>query len=193
MLVLGDRDAPRSDIVALLVLLNETFHGFIDHNQNMPNNTGLTQTAELRTFVDNGGPNFLDEYVPGLVDFMPPANLLHYVVVISVLMNLMPGWNRLRLYVIDDRRIKIEDKMYNLFGTRSTLEEIHKQLAEHKITEDERMHLNDLIDQAEQLHVRCRKYAPSIVTPMGQENVYRYHEGLIAQLLKTLRDLRERT
>ena len=192
-LVLSDRSASRSDIVALLVVLNETFHGFLDHNKNMPNHTGLEQTDELKTFVDNGGPNFLDEYVPGLVDFMPPANLLHYLVVISVLMNLMTVWNRLRLYVLDDKRIKIEDQMYTLFGTRSTLAEIHKHIGQHQLTESEKTQLDDFILRADQLHQRCRKYAPSIVTPLGQENIYRYHEGLIAQLLKTLRDLRGRT
>jgi hypothetical protein len=82
--------------------------------------------------------------------------------------------------------------MYHLFGTKLTLEEIHKQLGRNEITENDRDLLNELIDRSEQLRQRCKKYTTSIVTPLGQENVYRYHEGLISQQLKTLRDLRER-
>jgi hypothetical protein len=107
-------------------------------------------------------------------------------------MNLLTGWNRLRLYLIDSRRVEIENMMYHLFGTKLTLEEIHKQLGRNEITEDDRDFLNELIDRSEQLRQRCKKYTTSIVTPLGQENVYRYHEGLISQQLKTLRDLRER-
>ena len=191
-LVLGDRDASRSDVVALLVLLNESYHGFLGHNKNTPNHTGLSVAEDLHTFIDNGGPSLLDEYAPGLVNLMPPANLLHYVVIISVLMNLLTGWNRLRLYLIDSRRVEIENMMYHLFGTKLTLEEIHKQLGRNEITEDDRNFLDELIDRSEQLRQRCRKYTTSIVTPLGQENIYRYHEGLISQQLKTLRDLRER-
>lgn len=192
-LVLGDRDAPRSDVVGLLVLLNETYNGFIPHNRDTRNNTGLAQAKELRTFIDNDGPNVLDEYAPGLLDFMPPANLLHYVVVISVLMNLMTGWHRLRLYVVDSHRTEIENLMYKLFGTELTFEEIHElEVGRYKLTEEDRKLLDELISRSERLRQRCRKYAPSIVTPLGQENIYRYHEGLITQQLKILRDLRER-
>jgi len=192
-LVLGDKDASRSEVVALLVLLDQTFHGFIAHNKNTPNETGLTQSKDLLTFIDNGGPSLLDSYAPGLMDFMPPANLLHYVVVISVLMNLLTGWHRLRLYFLDSRRIEIEHLMYNLFGTKLTLAEIDKlELDPDKISENDKSLLNDLIDRSDRLRQRCRKYAPSIVTPLGQENVYRYHEGLITDQLKILRDLGER-
>lgn len=123
-LVLSDQDASRSAVVALLVLLNMTFHGFIAHNKSTPNETGLVRSDDLLTFIDNGGPSLLDDYAPGLVDFMPPANLLHYVVVISVLMNLLTGWHRLRLYLLDSRRLEIEDLMHDIFGTKLTLSEI---------------------------------------------------------------------
>lgn len=192
-LVLGNGNDSRSDVVALLVLLNKTFHGFVGYNLNTPNYSGLVQAKELVTFLDNGGPNFLDEYVPGLVNFMPPANLLHYVVVISLLMNLLTGWNKLRLYRVDSKRIDIEDQIHDLFDTELTLEEFHKiELEENFNTEVDRKTLADLIIQSEKLRQRCRKYAVSFVTPLGQENVYRYHEGLITQQLKVLRDTRER-
>ncbi len=192
-LVLGDRNASRSDVVALLVLLDQTFHGFIVHNKNAPNDTRLTRSKDLLTFIDNGGPSLLDSYAPGLMDFMPPANLLHYVVVVSVLMNLMTGWHRLRLYFLDSRRMEIEDLMFDLFGTKLTLAEIDKlKLDADKVSDADKKRLSELIDRSDQLRKRCRKYAPSFVTPLGQENVYRYHEGLITDQLTILRDMGER-
>ncbi|HIL79073.1 MAG: TAXI family TRAP transporter solute-binding subunit [Methyloprofundus sp.] len=189
-LVLGNGSASRSDVVALLILLNETFHGFIDYNRSTPNDTGLAKSKDLLTFIDNGGPNLLDEYAPGLVNLMPPANLFHYVVVISLLMNLLSGWNRWRLYRVDSNRIKIENQIRELFGNKLTLEEI--KLDQHINVEVEKSLLNELIIQSEQLLQRCRKYTVSTVTPLGDENIYRYHEGLIKKQLVILRDLCER-
>lgn len=187
-LVLGDGSASRSDVVALLVLLNETFHGFIDYNRGTPNDTGLAKSRDLLTFIDNGGPNFLDEYAPGLVNLMPPANLFHYVVVISLLMNLLSGWNRWRLYRVDSNRIKIENQIRDLFGSKLTLEEI--KLDQHMNIEVDKNLLNELIIQSEQLLQRCRKHTVSMVTPLGDENIYRYHEGLIKTIRNSSRPMR---
>lgn len=189
-LVLGDGSASRPDVVALLVLLNETFHGFIDYNRNTPNDTGLAKSKDLLTFIDNGGPNFLDEYAPGLVNFMPLANLFHYVVVISLLMNLLSGWNRWRLYRVDSSRMKIENQIRDLFGSKLTLEEI--KLDQNMDIEVDKNLLNELMIQLEQLLQRCRKHTVSMVTPLGDEHIYRYHEGLIKQQLEILRGLCER-
>ena len=55
-LVLGDRRAPRSDVVSLLALLDQTLHGFIQYNRNTPNNSGLPMAKDLRLFIENDGP-----------------------------------------------------------------------------------------------------------------------------------------
>ncbi len=186
-LIIGDTSASRSDVVSVLVLLNETFHGFIDYNRNTPNHTGLPKSKDYVAFIDNNGPNFLDEYAPGLVKYMPPANLLHYVVFISIVMNLLTGWNKWRLYRVDSNRIEIENQIRNMFGNKLTLEEIKQDHNLH-LTVDRNL-LEELIFQLEQLLERCRRYTVSIVTPLGNENIYRYHESLIKQQLEILRDL----
>lgn len=188
-LVLGNRTATRSDSVALLVLLDDNFHQFIDYNKRTLHETELPVAQDLRTFVKNGGPNFLDEYLPGLVNFMPPANLLHYIVVVSLLMNMTSGWNRLRLFLVDYSREKIDNKVQQLFGTKLTLDNFNNsEMADHnRLTESDIEQLNELINESENLLNRCNKYAGSFVTPLGHENVYRYHEGLIKEQLEMLK------
>jgi hypothetical protein len=41
-----------------------------------------------------------------------------------------------------------------------------------------------IVNQNNSPSQRCKKYTPSIVTPLDEEGDYRYHEGLIAQQLK---------
>lgn len=192
-LILGNRQASRSDIVALLVLLNQTFHQFIDYNRNTPNHTGLMQTQQLKNFLDNNGPNLLDEYAPGLLNFMPPANILHYLFVVSVLLNLLTGWNKLRLYLLDSRRSKLEEQLFELFGRQITFEEIKNlDIDKGDISESFKQHLDESIANCVKLREQCRKYVPSFVTPLGQEIIYRFHETLISDQLNALQKLRQR-
>lgn len=192
-LILGNRQAARSDIVALLVLLNRTFHQFVDYNRSTPNHTGLKQTPQLTRFLDNNGPSLLDEYAPRLADYMPPANLLHYLFVVSVLLNLFAGWSKLRLYLLDSRRAKLEEQLFELFGKQLTFEEIKNlDIGKNGVSDGFKQHLDESIACCLTLRKQCRQYVPSFITPLGQENIYRFHEGLISEQLNALQKLRQR-
>lgn len=192
-LVLGDRRAPRSDVVSLLALLDQTLHGFIQYNRNTPNNSGLPMAKDLRLFIENDGPSLLDEYAPVLVNFIPPANIVHLIMAISILFNVMGGWNRYRLWRVDSARVEIENLSASIFGARLTVDELAELKPVRRTFPRERVRrLEKLIADYETLARRCRRYSLSILVPMGRENVYRSHEQLINLRLSALRGLRRR-
>ena len=192
-LVLSDRTASRSEIAALLTLLTHTFHDLLAHNRDTPNHTGLPVAPGLRRFIANGGPGVLDRYAPWLVDFMPLANIFHFVVVISLLFNAMAVMNRFRLWRLDAAKVRVEDEAYALFGAGMTMNEIARlQPRKGHFTQEERKRLDGLIGMCEALRQRCRRHSLSILVPMGQELIYRYQETLIHDRLTLFRDLRKR-
>jgi hypothetical protein len=193
LLMLSNGKASRSEAVALLVLLNTVFKGLIEVNRTIPNATGLPEADELRLFVANGGPTLLDEYAPRLVDWLPPANLLHFVVVISLLANAMTLWHRFRLWRIDSARCQLEEQILDLFGHRYTLAEIALlEVAPGDFKPPERALLNGLIHETQRLRERIRRQAASLIVPMGAELYYRYQESLLYTQLQALRQFRER-
>ena len=193
LLLLADARVARSQTVAMLVLLDTAFKGFIEVNRNTPNRTGLREVADLKPFLANGGPSVLDEYAPRLMDFMPPANLLHFVVVISLLFNGLAFWHRFRLWRIDVNRLQVEDLAFDLFGHHYTVKEI-AQLTPRpgEFREVEQALLNELIRQTQALRQQVRRYSVSFVVPMGAEIYYRHQETLIDEQLQALRQFRAR-
>lgn len=189
-LLVTNKGAPRADIVVLLNLLNRAYPDFIDYNRSQMQSTELPKARDLRDFLENGGPNVLDEYAPSLVSVMPPANMFHYVLVISLLMNGLGIWNRIRLWQIDKTRASLEQRIIQCFGENLSLAEI-KDLSSKasKIDDGNRDQINDLVDRYQQLLLRCKSYTSSMVTPMGMENVYRYHENLISEQLTALKKM----
>lgn len=192
-LILTNEDASRSEIAALLVLLHSGFKGFIEYNRSTPNATGLEESPELEAFIQNNGPSLLDQYAPRLVDFMPPANILHYVVVVSLLFNATIVWHNFRLWRIDARHLKLEERALRLFGEQLTIGEIERLEPEPgQFSAEDIALLDDIIQQAQELRRWARKLSLSLVAPMGSEMLYRNQENLIYQQLLVLRRFRER-
>jgi len=193
LLMLGNREASRSETVAMLVLLDAVFKGFIEVNQNTPNDTGLQEAPDLKPFLKNGGPNLLDEYAPWLVSLMPPANILHYVVLVSLLFNAAAVWHRFRLWRIDAQWLKIKEQTFDLFGHYYTIEEIGQiqpKPGEFNARQTERLH--KLIRDLQLLRPRIRQLSVSLIVPMGAEYYYRQQERMVDDALRVLRQLRAR-
>jgi TRAP-type uncharacterized transport system substrate-binding protein len=193
LLMLTNRGVSRSHKIEMLSLMDAAFKGFIDLNRNTENHTGLPEVADLKAFVRNGGPSVFEEYAPRLLDYMPPANLLHYVVLVSLLFNGMTLWHRFRLWRIDHQRIQLEDKVLALFDRNYTVMEI--ALLTPKAGDfgaERRRTLDDLIDASVALRQRIRRYSVAMIVPMGAEMYYRNQESLVDSQLQALRRFRDR-
>ncbi len=192
-LILTNHAASRSEIAALLVLLNATFKGFIDYNRITPNETGLQEARTLAGFIQNNGPSLFDQYAPRLVDFMPPANILHYLVVVSLLFNATIVWNNFRLWRVDARRRKLQKLALGLFGDQHTIAEIERlEPKPGEFSAEDKTLLDELIEQAQELRQWVHKLSLSIVAPMGSEMLYRSQEKMIDQKLTVLHRFRDR-
>jgi TRAP-type uncharacterized transport system substrate-binding protein len=71
-LVLGNGCAGRVATTDLLSLLAAEYPDFLRHQRDTENTTGLPVAPAAADFVTNGGPQLADEYLPWLVDVMPP-------------------------------------------------------------------------------------------------------------------------
>jgi TRAP-type uncharacterized transport system substrate-binding protein len=192
--VLGNRCASRSATIDMLNVLTRRFPDFIRHNKETPNTTGLEPSATARGFFERGGPELADEYVPWLVDVMPPANWAYVVMGVSLLFNAMGAGHRFRLWRIDDARVKLEAELSPLFGQNVTLGDISRTAPSGKLTGKEaKATLESLIAELEKLAARSRRQSLSMLVPMGQEMGYRYQEEIIYQTLSVLRDFVRRS
>jgi TRAP-type uncharacterized transport system substrate-binding protein len=187
--VLGNHCASRSATIDMLNVLTRRFPDFVRHNKETPNTTGLELSTTAKGFVDHGGPEAADEYVPWLVDVMPPANWAYVVMGVSLLFNAMGAGHRFRLWRIDDARVKLEAELSPLFGAHVTLGDIARMQPQGKLTPAEvKEAVGHLIQELEQLAARSRRQSLSMLVPMGQEMAYRYQEEIIYQTLAVLRD-----
>jgi hypothetical protein len=178
----------------MLNVLTRRFPDFIRHNKETPNTTGLEPSVTARGFFDRGGPELADEYVPWLVDVMPPANWAYVVMGVSLLFNAMGAGHRFRLWRIDDARVKLESELSPLFGANVTLGDISRTAPKGKLAAEEtKATLAALIADLEKLAARSRRQSLSMLVPMGQEMGYRYQEEIIYQTLSVLRDFVRRS
>jgi TRAP-type uncharacterized transport system substrate-binding protein len=192
-LVVSNGCAGRAATIDLLELLSERFPDFVRHNRETPNTTGIELANAAKSFLERGGPELADQYVPWLVDVMPPANWAYVVMAVSVLFNAMGAGHRFRLWRIDDARVKLEGELSSLFGAGATLGDIQRATISGKLAEPSlRDRMDDLIRRFEQLGGRSRRQSLSMLVPMGQEMAYRYQEGVIYETLAVLRAFRER-
>ncbi|HSO34550.1 MAG TPA: hypothetical protein VLT33_18580, partial [Labilithrix sp.] len=191
--VLGNRCASRSATVDLLDVLTRRFPDLVRFNKDTPNTTGLEPSVTARGFYEHGGPELADEFVPWLVDVMPPANWAYVVMGVSILFNAMGAGHRFRLWRIDDARVKIEGELAHLFGHGVTLGDISRTAPEGKLRGPAvRPRVESLITDLEALAARSRRQSLSALVPMGQEMAYRYQEEIIYQTMAVLRDFLRR-
>jgi hypothetical protein len=192
-LVLGNRCAGRSATIDLMSVLAQRFPDFVRHNKESANTTGLPLALAARGFFEHEGPELADEYVPWLVDVMPPTNWAYVVMAVSVLFNVMGLGHRFRLWRIDAARVTLETELATLFGSTTTLGDIARAKPEDEAdARTQAPRVEEIVHELEALAARSRRYSLSVLVPMGQEMAYRYQEGVIYETLSVLRDFLRR-
>jgi hypothetical protein len=192
-LVLGNGCASRVATTDLLELLAAEYPDFVRHARDTENTTGLPLAPASADFVANGGPQLADEYVPWLVDVMPPANWAYVVMGVSLLFNAMGFGHRFRLWRIDAARVRLEGEIAAVFPPQTTLGDIQRTTPDAALAKPDTLAAIDaIVHELEQLAARSRRYSLSVLVPMGQEMAYRYQEGVIYETLAVLRDFRRR-
>jgi TRAP-type uncharacterized transport system substrate-binding protein len=188
-LLVGNGCAGRVATVDMLTLVSSEHPEFLRHNRDTPNTTGLPLAAAAADYYTNGGPQLVDEFVPWLVDVMPPANWAYVVMAVSLLFNAMGAGHRFRLWRIDAARVKLEGELGHFFPPSTTLGDIQRTGPEKaKPTPEMLEGLDQLIRGLEELAARSRRYSLSMLVPMGQEMAYRYQEGVIYETIAVLRE-----
>lgn len=191
-LLLSNGCAGHSDIIALMTLLARVYPGFIDQNRSMTVPAGLTLSESARGFYENDGAALTDEYVPWLVDIMPPSNWVYTVMAVSLFFNLAGFLNNQRLALIDLNRVALENDIAILFGDSVSNDEIRHfdtTKAGRRIDVQE---LDRLIDAYKRHLNKARRQSLSVFSPMGEEMGYRDQEIIMTATLDALRELRER-
>jgi hypothetical protein len=192
-LVVGNRCAGRSATLDLMSVLSQRFPDFVRHNKETANTTGLPLAPAARGFFEHEGPEMADEYVPWLVDVMPPANWAYVVMAVSVLFNVMGIGHRFRLWRIDAARVHLEAELAGLFGSTTTLGDIARATPEEEAhAVGQKARVQEIVRELEALAARSRRYSLSVLVPMGQEMAYRYQEGVIYETLAVLREFLRR-
>ena len=192
-LILGNGCASRSVIQGLITLLTEVQPGFVKHNQETPNATGLDYATAARSYYDGGGPDLVGLYAPWVIDIMPTASWVQLALGISLLLNAMGAWNRFRLWRVDAARVRLEEELLGLLAPTTTIGEIAQATPNPALGPEEiRSAVRSIVDRLATLYRRCRRQSVSVFVPMGGEMAYRYQEALIQDLLRALRDLSAR-
>ena len=192
-LVLGNGCAGRVATTDFLSLLAAEYPDFVRHARDTENTSGLPVAPAAADFVTNGGPQLADEYLPWLVDVMPPANWAYVVMGVSLLFNAMGLGHRFRLWRIDAARVKLEGDIAAVFPPQTTLGDIQRTKPDPALTRPETLAaIDEVVHELEALAARSRRYSLSVLVPMGQEMAYRYQEGVIYETLAVLRDFRRR-
>jgi TRAP-type uncharacterized transport system substrate-binding protein len=192
-LVVGNGCASRSVTQGLVTAIAAVYPGFVRHNRDAPNLTGLPMAPAARSYYDSEGPDLLGVYAPWALDIMPTSNWVQLFFAISVVFSGMALWHRFRLWRIDAARVRIENEVATLFGPEITVGEIARmQPAERHLTPESRRLLDAVLAQLVALAERSRRQSMSTLVPMGQEIPYRHQEMLMADLLHALRAFRER-
>lgn len=192
-LLVANRCPARSHIMGVMALLQAQYPHLVEHNRRWPTPGELPYHAHAQAYLDNHGPELLDEYAPWLADNIPLGNLVLLIMAVSILFNLMGAGHRFRLWRIDAGRVRLEGILPDIFGPEVVIQEIAtlQPTASHRQPE-KKQRLEALIQQLDELKSRVRRHSLSVLVPMGQEMAYRYQESLIAERIAALRDFRRR-
>jgi TRAP-type uncharacterized transport system substrate-binding protein len=187
-LVVTNACARRADRVAFLMLLSAELPGFAQRNPPKYTNsaTALPLAREAHQFFIKGEPEFADVYFPWLVNLMSPVYWVYLVMAATILFNALKGLSRFRLWRIDAAREKLEGRLMELTVPGLTHAQMRASPAGLLTAPDGCAVAQGIRDRLAQLRERCRRYASSIVTPMGDEMFYRYQESLIDEATTTL-------
>jgi TRAP-type uncharacterized transport system substrate-binding protein len=188
-LVLGNGCASRSATMDLLSLLARQFPEFARHNRDTPNSTGIALDPAARDFFARGSPELADEYLPWLVDVMPPANWVYVVMGVSLLFNAMDFGHRFRLWRIDAARVALESRLAQAFGAAATVGDLARAAPDAARA----AFVATVVAELELLSAKSRKHSLSMLVPMGAEMTYRYQEELMHQILSALREYEQRS
>ena len=192
-LVLDNGCGSRVASMDFLGVVGAEFPDFVRHNKDTANTTGLPISPVAADFFSNGGPQLADQYLPWLVDVMPPANWAYVVMAVSLLFNAMGFGHRFRLWRIDAARVKLEGELAAVFPPQTTIGDIQRTAPEAGLARPETLlAIDDVVGELEKLAARSRRQSLSVLVPMGQEMAYRYQEGVIYETLAVLRDFRRR-
>lgn len=190
-LLLSNGCASHSDIVAIMTLLEQADPNFIERNRAANTPPGLVLAESARGFFDNQGAEFADEYLPWLVDIMPPSNWVYTIMAVSLFFNLAGFLNNQRLALIDLKRVALENDIAVLLGKRVSNEEIRHFDPRTAAQPVDPLALDRIIESYQRHMLQCRKLSLSIFSPMGEEMAYRDQEIIMTATLDALRDLRE--
>ncbi len=190
--VLGNGCARRSQVMGLLVALEDVFPDLKRHIRETPNVSGLAPAPAAKAWIE-GGPELLDEYLPRVSDVMPPSNWLHLIMAVSILFNAMGIGNRFVLWRIDAARVRAEHEIAACFGPEATMGDIARLSPSGALlVPGIGVEIDRVIATLTDLAQRSRRASLSVLVPMGGEMAYRYQEFLIHQALAVLRAFRER-
>jgi TRAP-type uncharacterized transport system substrate-binding protein len=192
-LLIGNGCARESVTQGVITAFVRVFPDLIRVNREQASPSGLEYASAAQSYYDDQGPDRVGEYLPWVTDIMPTARWLQLIFVFSMLFGAQAVWHRFRLWRIDAQRVRIEEEVSRLFGPDITMPEIaDAKPGKEQRTPAARAKIDGLIAQLEQLARRCRTQSTSMLVPMGQEMNYRFQEGLIAELVRSLRQFRER-
>lgn len=191
-LLVSNGCAAHSDIIGLMTLLERSNPNFIERNQNIKAPSGLALSESARGFYENQGAEFADEYLPWLVDIMPPSNWVYTIMAVSLFFNLAGFLNNQRLALIDINRVALENDIYILFGERVSNEEIRHYDPHQTGRKVDLQQLDRLITAYKRHMDKCRRQSLSVLSPMGEEMGYRDQEIIMTATLDALRELHER-
>jgi len=173
-LLLSNQCASRSEVVALLRLLDDVDSDFSRHNHEIGPPNGVPQDGTAQSYFVAGGVGFVDHYFPWVVDIMPMGNWVYVVMFGSVLFNLMAAAHRYQLYKLDDARNDLREELRLALSTGQG----------QASTEPKRM--DEMRQRARGLLSRCRTTATNFLVPMGAEMAYRYQEQRLEELLNAM-------
>ena len=183
-LVIGNGCASRSVEMGVLQMLVEELPAFGAGEQR----GALRRSAVAREFLTDG-PGFADQYVPWLVDIMPLGNWFYIIMSVSVLMNAMTLWHKVRLWRIDANRDKAFQIVRDALGEQLTPAELF-QLTPTDEHRAKRERIDAAIRDLDALRAKTRRFENSMLVPLGAEWMYRYEEEQMEALLTALRAFR---
>jgi hypothetical protein len=192
-LIVGNGCAPDGVQQQFLMAVADVYPTFIRHNKGQANLTGLPMSPVAANFYNAEGPDLLGKYAPWAVDIMPMPTWIQLGVAFSILFSGMALWHRFRLWRVDANRVKIERDIEALFGADVSVDAIADLPVDERYLEpDTRAQLDALVMRLSTLLELCRKQSMSVLVPMGEEMQYRFQEALMADLLRALRQYKER-